>query len=146
MSVNWQKDGLGISLRGGQEYGIGLFISRVDNESCAAKCGLKMGDQIVEVNGHSFVNILHDEAVAILKSYQNLILTIKVRIVATEIVNIVLHQSIGKVPTIPPSEIKRSSSLYHSQCLPHADRNRKQSFHSSQSGIVSNKQQGKHDD
>jgi len=50
----------------------------VDNESRAAKCGLKVGDQIVEVNGHSFVDALHDEAVAILKSYQNLILTIKV--------------------------------------------------------------------
>ena len=27
VSVNWHKDGLGVSLRGGREYGIGLFIS-----------------------------------------------------------------------------------------------------------------------
>ena len=50
----------------------------VDDESRAAQCGLKVGDQIIEVNGHKFTDILHDEGVAILKSYQNLILTIKV--------------------------------------------------------------------
>ena len=50
----------------------------VDSKSRAAKCGLKVGDQIIEVNGHSFADVLHDEAVAILKSYQNLMLTIKV--------------------------------------------------------------------
>ena len=53
-------------------------VISVDNKSRAAKCGLKVGDQIIEVNGYSFVDVLHDEAVAILKSYQNLILTIKV--------------------------------------------------------------------
>lgn len=56
-----------------------FHANSVDNDSCAAKCGLKVGDQIVEVNGHSFVDVLHDEAIAILKSYQNIILTIKVR-------------------------------------------------------------------
>jgi len=50
----------------------------VDDGSRAAVSGLKIGDQIVDVNGHSFVDILHAEAVAILKSYQSLILTIKV--------------------------------------------------------------------
>ena len=39
-----------------------------------------MGDQIVEVNGHSFMNILHKEAVTILKSYSPLLMTIKVQI------------------------------------------------------------------
>jgi len=50
----------------------------VDDGSRAAICGLRVGDQIVDVNGHSFVDILHAEAVAILKSYQTLILSIKV--------------------------------------------------------------------
>lgn len=53
-------------------------VISVNNESRAAKCGLKVGDQLIEVNGHSFVDILHAEGIAILKSYQNLILTIKV--------------------------------------------------------------------
>lgn len=58
---------------------VAMYLYSVDNDSCAAKCGLRVGDQIIEVNGHSFLDVLHDEAVAILKSYQNLILTIKVR-------------------------------------------------------------------
>ena len=94
------------------------------------------------MNGHSFVDVLHDEAVAILKSYQNLILTIKVRGLVVNItipLNITTHKSIGKVPTIPPSEIQRSASLHQ----PHTEAVRKHSFHSSQStGTVSNKQQG----
>ena len=53
----------------------------VDNGSCAERSGLKVGDHVIAVNGHSFANVLHDEAVAILKSYQNLILTIKVSLI-----------------------------------------------------------------
>lgn len=37
----------------------------------------QVGDQILEVNGRSFLNILHDEAVKLLKSSQHLILTVK---------------------------------------------------------------------
>ncbi|MBV99860.1 Whirlin, partial [Eschrichtius robustus] len=36
-----------------------------------------VGDQILEVNGQSFLSILHDEAVRLLKSSQHLILTVK---------------------------------------------------------------------
>jgi len=28
VQVNWQHGGLGVSLRGGKEYGIGLYIAR----------------------------------------------------------------------------------------------------------------------
>ena len=51
----------------------------VDSGSPAKEAGLEVGDQIMDVNGHSFVTIFHQEAVHILRSYQNLILTIKVR-------------------------------------------------------------------
>lgn len=37
----------------------------------------QVGDQILEVNGRSFLNILHDEAVRLLRSSQHLILTVK---------------------------------------------------------------------
>ena len=37
----------------------------------------QVGDQILEVNGQSFLSILHDEAVRLLKSSQHLILTVK---------------------------------------------------------------------
>ena len=50
----------------------------VDSGTPADEAGLQVGDQIMDVNGHSFVTIFHQEAVHILRTYQNLILTIKV--------------------------------------------------------------------
>ncbi|XP_045419493.1 whirlin isoform X2 [Lemur catta] len=68
---------LGLTIRGGAEYGLGIYITGVDAGSEAESSGLKVGDQILEVNGRSFLNILHDEAVQLLKSSRHLILTVK---------------------------------------------------------------------
>ncbi|XP_057405394.1 whirlin isoform X3 [Balaenoptera acutorostrata] len=68
---------LGLTIRGGAEYGLGIYITGVDPGSEAESSGLKVGDQILEVNGQSFLSILHDEAVRLLKSSQHLILTVK---------------------------------------------------------------------
>ncbi|XP_023618804.1 whirlin isoform X3 [Myotis lucifugus] len=68
---------LGLTIRGGAEYGLGIYVTGVDPGSEAESSGLKVGDQILEVNGRSFLNILHDEAVRLLKSSQHLILTVK---------------------------------------------------------------------
>ncbi|XP_072583655.1 whirlin isoform X3 [Vulpes vulpes] len=68
---------LGLTIRGGAEYGLGIYVTGVDAGSEAESSGLKVGDQILEVNGRSFLNILHDEAVRLLKSSQHLILTVK---------------------------------------------------------------------
>lgn len=43
-------------------------------------CSLRspqVGDQILEVNGRSFLSIPHDEAVRVLKSSQHLMMTVK---------------------------------------------------------------------
>ncbi|XP_045878308.1 whirlin isoform X4 [Meles meles] len=68
---------LGLTIRGGAEYGLGIYVTGVDPGSEAESSGLKVGDQILEVNGRSFLNILHDEAVRLLKSSQHLILMVK---------------------------------------------------------------------
>ncbi|KAM5300500.1 whirlin isoform 2-T2 [Ctenodactylus gundi] len=68
---------LGLTIRGGAEYGLGIYITGVDPGSEAESSGLKVGDQILEVNGRNFLNILHDEAVKLLKSSRHLILTVK---------------------------------------------------------------------
>ncbi|XP_057354957.1 whirlin isoform X6 [Manis pentadactyla] len=68
---------LGLTIRGGAEYGLGIYVTGVDPGSEAESSGLKVGDQILEVNGRSFLSILHDEAVKLLKSSQHLILTVK---------------------------------------------------------------------
>ncbi len=57
-------------------------LHSVDNGSVAEECGLRVGDQVLDVNGHSFVNIIHAEAVTILRSYPTFIMTVKVFICA----------------------------------------------------------------
>ncbi|XP_068594471.1 whirlin-like [Brachionichthys hirsutus] len=59
---------LGLMIRGGAEYGLGIYITGVDPGSAADAGALKVGDQILEVNGQSFVTIAHDEAVHVLKT------------------------------------------------------------------------------
>ncbi|XP_078496481.1 whirlin [Lissotriton helveticus] len=68
---------LGLMIRGGAEYALGIYITGVDRGSEAESAGLKVGDQILEVNGHSFIVIPHDEAVKILKSSRHLMMTVK---------------------------------------------------------------------
>ncbi|XP_047229341.1 whirlin isoform X2 [Girardinichthys multiradiatus] len=68
---------LGLMIRGGAEYALGIYITGVDKGSAAEYGGLKVGDQILEVNGHNFLSIPHDEAVRVLKSSQHLMMTVK---------------------------------------------------------------------
>ncbi|KAJ0057689.1 hypothetical protein NL108_011908, partial [Boleophthalmus pectinirostris] len=68
---------LGLMIRGGAEYALGIYITGVDQGSAAECGGLKVGDQILEVNGRSFVSIPHDEAVRVLKSSRHLMMTVK---------------------------------------------------------------------
>ncbi|XP_030391892.1 whirlin isoform X2 [Gopherus evgoodei] len=68
---------LGLMIRGGAEYALGIYITGVDKGSEAESTGLKVGDQILEVNGRSFLSISHDEAVKLLKSSRHLIMTVK---------------------------------------------------------------------
>ncbi|XP_044124460.1 whirlin [Bufo gargarizans] len=68
---------LGLLIRGGSEYSLGIYITGVDHGSEAESSGLKMGDQILEVNGISFLCIPHDEAVRILRSSRHLMMTVR---------------------------------------------------------------------
>ncbi|XP_018525151.1 whirlin [Lates calcarifer] len=68
---------LGLMIRGGAEYGLGIYITGVDPGSAADAGALKVGDQILEVNGQSFVTICHDEAVHILKTGRHLLIKVR---------------------------------------------------------------------
>ncbi|XP_027890681.1 whirlin isoform X1 [Xiphophorus couchianus] len=79
-TVNLNMDNgrsLGLMIRGGAEYGLGIYITGVDPGSAAHVGELKVGDQILEVNGQSFVTISHDEAVNILKSGHHLLMRLR---------------------------------------------------------------------
>jgi hypothetical protein len=75
---------LGISIRGGIEYGLGVFISRVEPNSVADTNGLKVCDQIIDVNGQKFSRISHQDAELILKTslitYKSTSLPIKITV------------------------------------------------------------------
>ncbi|XP_055691368.1 whirlin [Lutzomyia longipalpis] len=68
---------LGLMIRGGVEYGLGIFITGVDKDSVADRAGLMIGDQILEVNGQSFVEVTHDEAVGQLKYHKRMSLLVR---------------------------------------------------------------------
>ncbi|CAF0964568.1 unnamed protein product [Rotaria magnacalcarata] len=59
---------LGLIIRGGAEYGLGIFISGVDKGSLSDQAGLSIGDQILSVNGIDFLHITHSDAVQLLRN------------------------------------------------------------------------------
>ncbi|XP_028273599.1 whirlin isoform X2 [Parambassis ranga] len=96
---------LGLMIRGGAEYALGIYITGVDQGSAAECGGLKVGDQILEVNGRSFLSIPHDEAVRVLKSSRHLMMTVKD-------VGRLPHARtvVGETKWIPSSQIAESSA------------------------------------
>ncbi|XP_073446935.1 whirlin isoform X1 [Dendrobates tinctorius] len=68
---------LGLLIRGGAEYSLGIYITGVDSGSEAESAGLKVGDQILDINGISFLSIPHDEAVRILRTSRHLMMTVR---------------------------------------------------------------------
>uniref|UniRef100_A0A3Q1ER78 PDZ domain-containing protein n=1 Tax=Acanthochromis polyacanthus TaxID=80966 RepID=A0A3Q1ER78_9TELE len=47
-------EGLGFSIRGGSEHGVGIYVSLVEPGSPAEREGLKVGDQIMTANDMMF--------------------------------------------------------------------------------------------
>ncbi|KAL7047382.1 hypothetical protein ACKWTF_002887 [Chironomus riparius] len=68
---------LGLMIRGGIEYGLGIYVTGVDKDSVADRAGLSVGDQILEVNGQSFMNVTHDEAVNQFKFHKRMSLVVR---------------------------------------------------------------------
>ncbi|CAB1422581.1 unnamed protein product [Pleuronectes platessa] len=58
-------EGLGFSIRGGSEHGVGIYVSLVEPGSSAEREGLRIGDQIVTVNDMMFSNVSHIDAVKV---------------------------------------------------------------------------------
>ncbi|XP_067277668.1 PDZ domain-containing protein 7a [Pseudorasbora parva] len=68
---------LGFNIRGGKEFALGIYVSKLDPGGLAEQNGIKMGDQILAANGVSFEDITHSNAVEVLKSHTHVMLTIK---------------------------------------------------------------------
>lgn len=61
-------EGLGFSIRGGAEHGVGIYVSLVEPGSSAEREGLRVGDQIVRVNDVIFDRVTHADAVKVSQS------------------------------------------------------------------------------
>ncbi|XP_055523391.1 uncharacterized protein LOC129717488 [Wyeomyia smithii] len=67
----------GFSIRGGLEYGTGFFVSAVESGSEAERQGLKLGDQIVRVNGYHVDDAVHRELAHFVANQERLVLKVR---------------------------------------------------------------------
>ena len=63
---------------GDQIIDVNVCFFRVDQGGLAEEMGIKVGDQIIDVNGHSFENISHSDAVDFFSEQTRLVLTVRV--------------------------------------------------------------------
>ncbi|XP_012579056.1 PREDICTED: PDZ domain-containing protein 7 isoform X2 [Condylura cristata] len=68
---------LGFNIRGGKEFGLGIYVSKVDHGGLAEENGIKVGDQVLAANGVRFEDISHSQAVEVLKGQTHIMLTVK---------------------------------------------------------------------
>uniref|UniRef100_A0A665UAT8 Membrane-associated guanylate kinase, WW and PDZ domain-containing protein 1 n=1 Tax=Echeneis naucrates TaxID=173247 RepID=A0A665UAT8_ECHNA len=70
-SVDLERDnkGFGFSLRGGREYNMDLYVLRLAEEGAAVRNGkMRVGDEILEINGESTKGMKHARAIELIKS------------------------------------------------------------------------------
>ncbi|XP_053548926.1 PDZ domain-containing protein 7 [Bombina bombina] len=67
----------GFNIRGGKEFGLGIFVSKVDPGGIAEEKGIKVGDQVLAANGVNFEDISHSKAVEVLKGLTHIMLTVR---------------------------------------------------------------------
>lgn len=79
MELNRGPKGFGFSIRGGQEFdSMPLFVLRIAEDGPAALDGrLKVGDQLMEINGRSTRGMTHSSAIQIIKQYSNVRLLVR---------------------------------------------------------------------
>ncbi|XP_029212793.2 membrane-associated guanylate kinase, WW and PDZ domain-containing protein 1-like [Acropora millepora] len=64
-----RESGYGFSIRGGRELDLPIFVLRMADGGAAQRDGrLRVGDEILEINGTSTENIPHADAIALIKS------------------------------------------------------------------------------
>ncbi|KAM9377483.1 harmonin-like [Pholidichthys leucotaenia] len=71
------RDGLGLSVRGGMEFGSGLYISQIVKDGQADNVGLQVGDEIVRINGYSISSCIHEEVISLIKTKKTVSLKVR---------------------------------------------------------------------
>uniref|UniRef100_A0A8C1SX52 Usher syndrome 1C n=1 Tax=Cyprinus carpio TaxID=7962 RepID=A0A8C1SX52_CYPCA len=70
-------EGLGLNVRGGLEFGCGLFISQIVKDGQAGNVGLQVGDEIVRINGYSISSCIHEEVINLIKTKKTVSLKVR---------------------------------------------------------------------
>ncbi|ELU05744.1 hypothetical protein CAPTEDRAFT_223554 [Capitella teleta] len=68
---------LGCSISSASDKDGGIYVQSVQEESYAEEAGLRIGDQLLQVNGTPFTNISHSEAMVALKGSRHLNIIIR---------------------------------------------------------------------
>ncbi|XP_038562325.1 harmonin isoform X2 [Micropterus salmoides] len=71
------REGLGLSVRGGLEFGCGLYISQIVKDGQAGNVGLQVGDEIVRINGYSISSCIHEEVISLIKTKKTVSLKVR---------------------------------------------------------------------
>ncbi|EDV22497.1 uncharacterized protein TRIADDRAFT_59148 [Trichoplax adhaerens] len=108
----------GFSVMGGKEFATGLFVSNVEPYSKADELGLKIGDQLLEINGQRLTNLPLMKAMEIINKSSHLTLNVKYCITGLkEAVNCsVTSERLNIAPgsALPYSEIARN---FDQECI-----------------------------
>jgi hypothetical protein len=68
------NSGFGFSIRGGREFNIPLFVLKLaENGPASLDDRLRIGDQILEINGHEAYNMTHGDAIERIKLGGNVV-------------------------------------------------------------------------
>ncbi|XP_029969060.1 LOW QUALITY PROTEIN: membrane-associated guanylate kinase, WW and PDZ domain-containing protein 2a [Salarias fasciatus] len=104
--------GFGFSIRGGREYKMDLFVLRLAEDGPAIRNGrMRVGDQIIEINGESTRDMTHARAIELIKS-------------GGRRVRLLLKRGTGQVPeydNAPPWDARPSASPSLSEVAPPID-------------------------
>ncbi|KAM4615324.1 membrane-associated guanylate kinase, WW and PDZ domain-containing protein 2a [Polymixia lowei] len=104
--------GFGFSIRGGREYKMDLFVLRLAEDGPAIRNGrMRVGDQIIEINGESTRDMTHGRAIELIKS-------------GGRRVRLLLKRGTGQVPeydNAPPWDAHPSASPSLSEVAPPID-------------------------
>lgn len=69
MDLERDSKGFGFSLRGGREYNMDLYVLRLAEDGAAVRNGkMRVGDEILEINGESTKNMKHSRAIELIKN------------------------------------------------------------------------------
>ncbi|VDP26119.1 unnamed protein product, partial [Heligmosomoides polygyrus] len=87
----------------GKECGCGIFVSEVQPDSPAERCGLKRGDEVLEVNGQPMKYLTLVKAHEIMKDSISLTINLKSNILGfKELLGKILAHARGSVPNVIP--------------------------------------------